>query len=278
MSVEFCHKRSEGEVTTDRRGAQWVTDKYLAKVTDEDDGLSVLMRDLPELQRWQRHPIEQGLFVDKFKGTREPNSFYWNITVDYTNSLTPDPLSRPARITCRTTTLDSSTIVDRDGRPIRNSAGDLVLPRKKKETLLIFSVAKDLAPDFPDWLFDYTEHVNADTIRIGGRQCVPNTLYFNGASATDIQTADDVDFRTFSMELFFRRSGWQDAFPSMGFRELLIDEDGEASLVPIQIEGKVATKPQLLDAAGRYTNDPAQVHIMRYDLMNEFPFTGLPLR
>jgi hypothetical protein len=270
---------NQGEVSTDRRGVKWVKDRYLVEVDDESDSLSILQRDLAELQRWQRHPNEPGMFVDSFKGSQQPNELFWWVDVEYTNTIDNDPMAAPARFSSRTQSLQSYTLVDRDGRPLLNTAGDLIVPIPRKELIVVYTVRKNLAPQFPQWLNQFGEAVNADSVNINGLICPPNTLTVGGITIEDEQEANGFGYRPVSLEIHYRQSGWSTLVPSMGFREKLLDEDGQPVLENIMEHGKPIKRAMLLDEDGRAIKDPqvTDTVLLKFDILHELPFSELPL-
>lgn len=285
MGVRSCSIKDAGQVQTDAKKVGSIVDKYGVICTSIDDGLTVLMRDLPRLQRWQPHPRDPGYFVDRFEGKQIEFSPAWDVSVTYTNQLLKNPLAERASVTMRSQALSSYTLVDHKGRLMLNTAGDPFEPQEKKEVIWVLSVKKNVV-DFPDWLLEYPEVINTDAVRIRNRTYPPKTLAVAGVTIDDFQEENDVEFLPLTLELHYRKATWQTFVPSRGYQERyrLDSAFGSAPefakrriVLPDQ---SFPNEPQLLNKDGAWlpTPRPQDVHILKFQIPEDKPFNVLPLK
>lgn len=286
MSVRSIETTDTGNVKEDLKGVGSLVDEYTAVCTSKNDGLAVLRRDLPHLQRGRPHPREAGYIVDSFEGRREPQSSIWRISVTYTNQFLKNPLGQPASVTMRSQSLSSYTLVDHKGRLMLNTAGDPFEPQEKKEVIWVFSVKKNVA-DFPDWILEYPECINTDAVRIRGlrRMFPPKTLALAALSIDDYQEENEIQFRPLTAELHYRRSTWQTYVPSRGYQELQRVPSAFGTR-PEFIKRRIVlpdqsfpNEPQLLDKDGKWLFQPRpqDVHVLKFQIPEDKPFSVLPL-
>ena len=264
-----------------------------------DDGFSVLSRDTPTLQRWQRHPSEPGYFVAEFLPERIPYAHFdtgngvhcwWNASVRYSNKLTENPLDEPAKLVTRSQTISGGTILDKDGDVIMNAAGDIPTPFDKPRRVRVFTFTKNIATP-QDWLFDWEgEVVNSDTVKIYSKNCTPRTLRFESVTIGERQVVNDVGFFVHTVELAYLKSTWDQVWPNRGFNQLVeeIEPFAGSSIItqrvtrkrPIYILGQVPSQPQFLDADGKWIPRPTPDEIVynTTKIYAEKPFRNLPVK
>jgi hypothetical protein len=295
MGVEFWDWTGEEQVREQASGTE-ISRPLSVKVTDEDDSLEIIKRDISELQRWQPHPTEANFWVEEFELTKRYDApLWWQGTVRWVNAfagnstLTLTPTDIPARLTgVRTETQTGATIRDWRGELILNSAGDLVTPIEKPERIRVFSFQKYLA-GIQSWLFEYEDCVNEDSVLVGNQNCAPQTLLFRKVDIGDEEQINNLTYRSYSIELAYRPSLWTHRFPSNGYNELVRARDFTPGptfnrivprLRPILIEGQRPTQPQLLDDEGKWLPEPepTDVFVMEAEIFQPRPFNVLPLR
>jgi hypothetical protein len=302
MSVTSWEYSGEEQLRSLRNG-QEISRPVLIEVDDPLDSLSVLKRDIPELQRWQPHPSELGFFVDEFSADRTTavqhrdgvDHFYWTGSVRWVDTLDKKPQDQPARlVNIRSESIQSATNRDRKGHAILNTAGDPVQPIPVVEQVRVFVFQKYVV-GLPEELFDLENVINSDAVTIKGQTRQPKTLLLRKVEFSDEQKSeDDETYRVLSLELAYRKSTWVHKFPSTGFSQIVfrrarlddppearIDTDGidvvrERMTITVD-DGQRPTEPQLLDKAGRWIKDPKpeDVVILDAEILEEVSFAPI---
>jgi hypothetical protein len=265
--------------------------RYFRAETDPADDANTILRSRPDLARGQPHPRDSSARITKTEFSRTgPGT--WEITVEYSTATEDktNPLGRPtnwdlSQWEARTIGLTR----DAAGRPINNTAGDLFddPPASADRHFPILRGTRNITPSFPPWLLDYTDSINSDAIRIRGLTFPPLTLRAKIA-ISDIQTENDIDFSTLSMEFAVNPATWIHRQPNRGFFELYYDKGQDPAKQPkpagrrrILVNGEPATEPQWLDQYGRAIADPAKdptkLIFLSFDLHARRPFNALPL-
>lgn len=293
----------QGEANIGSDGVVTLTDNYLAICSTPRDNLRVLTRGMAGFQRGSLHPTESGLFASTFEARQEPHSGIWRVRVQYTDTP-PDeseesPLAKPIGMTTRSTNLSAYTLTDNKGRMMLNTAGDPFEPQERKETVVIYTVTKNLSV-YPGWLLTYPNSVNNDAVRIRGLTFPPKTLTLAGVSISDYQYGgkdNKVQYLTAEMELHYRRSTWKTFVPSRGLQEkyLLTREEQGLAAARAKKGEKVSdfgkrrisnnknqptTTPYLLDKDGVAIRDPKpeSVYILEFMIPDELSYSALPLK
>ncbi len=283
----------KGEVYVDGTGKGTVTLRLFVMCSSPDDSLSVLRRDLAQYQKWQPHPSEPKFYVDQFRAIQRPHTANWEAQVDYIDTIEKNPLEIPARIgEVKSFTIPGGTLVDYQGNPIINTAGEPPEPFYKPEQIIAFPIIKNI-PDLGDWLFDFESVLNQDSIRLGSKNCDPLTVMIRQITVSDTQEQGDIQYRTATMELWRRKSKWVEKWPSRGFNEVVSDaspfvskKTGKPSAVaksrrPILVNGERATEPQFLDQKGRWIAEPTldQICMITTQIYPAINFSGyFPLK
>jgi hypothetical protein len=257
---------------------------------DLNDGLPVLMRDLPQFQRWQRHEEDSSFFVDEFSAKQHKGSLKWEATVRYVDTIIKNPLDEPAKLVgIRTETLPGATIANRKGQLVMNTAFDPVQPIDKPERIKVFIFEKNVA-DLQEWLYDLEDVCNSEAVPINGKPRPPRSLLLRKVEFGRQQAVEDITFYPCTIELAFRKSLWNHRYVSVGFNELVeIDERGPDGLPTgnklrrkqaIQINGQAPTEPQLLDADGRWIEhpEPDQLVFLTEEIYDQADLNRLPLK
>ena len=288
MSVDHWDFTGVDQVRALRNGSE-LTRPILILTTDDADSLQVLQRDIPELQRWQPHPTELGFFVEEFSANRILGTLWWEGSVRWSNTINRSPLDQPVKLLgVRTETLPSATVRNSQGNLILNTAGDIVTPIDKPERIRIFTFQKNL-PGLAQWLFDYEDVVNANSVRIDSQNCDRRTLLLRKVEFSEEDEVDGVLFRVCTLEVAYRKSTWLHRFPSTGWNQLVEEQDyvpgsatfGQSRLQrrPILINGQPPAQEQLLDADGKWIEqpEPSDLVLLEEDLFPEVDFSALPL-
>ncbi|MBX3450602.1 MAG: hypothetical protein KF777_13625 [Planctomycetaceae bacterium] len=282
--LAWCNIRNRGRLSSDNTQTSFV-DRYVAKFSDPDVSPVAVRRALPRLQRWQPHPEEPGYYVDRFEAEQHNNTRFWFLDVTYTDQMVKNPLAERASVTMRSQALSSYTLVDHKGRLMLNTAGDPFEPQEKKEVIWVLSVKKNVA-DFPDWLLDYPEVINTDAVRIRNRTYPPKSLAVAGITIDDYQEENDVEFLPLTLELHYRKATWQTFVPSRGYQERY-ELERTAGQPPEFAKRRIVlpdqsfpNEPQLLNKDGAWLPRPRpqDVHILKFQIPEDRPFSVLPLK
>lgn len=289
MTLMSCEIRNRGKLDSDASGSDSFVDEYIARMDTAAATHMELRRALPELQRWQPHPVEVGFYVDKFSAEQHPNSRFWNIEVTYATRTEKSPLDEPWKWSVSSQSLSAYTLVDHQDRMMLNTAGFPFEPFEKKERILIFRGRKNLAK-WPNWLLTYPECINSDAVRIQGQSCAPKTLAMAGMNVDEPQEQDDVEFYPLTVELHYRESTWLTVVPSKGFQERLLllsplqqQVNGGKKFLTRMIlndSDEPVTEPQFLDAAGQAIRDPKpeDIVLLKFQIPVAKAFSALQLR
>lgn len=291
MSVIRYRSVGERQIRETRNGAE-ITETVRIQVSDPADSHAVLRRDIPELQRWQRHPTEDGFYVDEFLPVRIPNSLYYTATVRYTNTLEPSPLDQPPKVSMRTEMLRGATITNRRGQLMRNTAGDVIEPQEKNEVIRVYRIRKNVER-YPEWIKTLAETVNSSVVRIRhqSEQFPKRSLLLTSVEIGEEVNENDVTYFPLALEIKHRESLWKLIYPSRGFRQLVksrglvrvspntstLAQGDIFTLKPITVKGQPPHEPQILNAEGKWIEkpEPSDVVLMEDEIEKETDWSGL---
>lgn len=266
---------------------------------------------LPEVPLpFEVHPTDPRALADKPQASQDDSDpFRWIVRVSYSSKIKKpkedkNPLRRPAKVSIKTEQFDRPTLVDAKGKPILNTAGDLVEGLTKDDSRLTIVVEKNVG-SVPNWIDKYNDAVNSDTIRLRGRTWKAGTLKFKNLSipSTEI-TEDKIAYFTLSFELHHRKEGWEDLIPNRGFNEKVTevvkvtdktlvtfgDVIGKRTRLQKILVGKPPEPPSdpvWLDKEGHaFRNEdnsirlpkPEEIIILKVMLYDKLPFSVLPLK
>lgn len=186
--------------------------------------------------------VYNGRLVEGLSAQESADGYSWLVDVTYSRSAIENPLDKPLKISGSQSAKQVPVEFDQNGDPILNSAGD---PFQE----ILF------AEDFDDTL---QLTFNSATIPFAASQAAKKTtnsaailglavgtVRYAGMSfqPQDHETLGTYYTVTIGLAL---ADDWKTRLLDQGFRE--VDADGE--LVPIQVGGKDASQPLLLDGAG----------------------------
>lgn len=279
----------------------------MSSITDTEQAI---LRARPDLAPYSAHPSRPDALVVDFFAKRERGSTLLRLQVQYSTEYEQiaNPLSQAAIITTGREARTEITLVDGEGNPIVNAAGDLIddPPCERTVSLLVFHVRKNIpAGTLPQWALDYSDSVNEDSVRLKGKPCDPETLLFVYGGTGDDQTIGGTSFCEISFDLIYRADGWREAIPNRGFYQLIdakrtmtqaqpgdqvVSNTKRQSLIRRRIyvrEGNDSngllvpcTEPQMLDLQGKYIERPTLKNIVILTpLLNpKLPFNALPIK
>ena len=238
---------------------------------------------LPQL--YSPHPSWQALTARKVTASNQADSpHHYIVTVEYSSAPldkedkdkedNPDPTTRPAVIKWNTVLYREAVEKDVDGDAILNSAGDYFDPPIERDrSNWTCNVRKNLANP-PTWLLDYNNcPINSSSFTVDGVSVQARKARLSMIDIGEKQIENDVNFRTVTITLEFKKEGWQASILDQGLKEV---DGGE--LKPIMIDGKSITSPQLL-SGGVHIDAPSpdNAEFLDYDIYDEKDFSVLPL-
>ena len=238
---------------------------------------------LPQL--YSPHPSWQALTARKVTASNQADSpHHYIVTVEYSSAPldkedkdkedNPDPTTRPAVIKWNTVLYREAVEKDVDGDAILNSAGDYFDPPIERDrSNWTCNVRKNMANP-PTWLLDYNNcPINSSSFTVDGVSVQARKARLSMIDIGEKQVENDVNFRTVTITLEFKKEGWQASILDQGLKEV----DGGV-LKPITVDGKSITSPQLL-SGGVHIDAPSpdNAEFLDYDIYDEKDFSVLPL-
>ncbi len=225
MAILWMHEKLEDDGRAEQGNRLEVNRYFVAKATSVNDGVLDIWRSRRDLLPYQPHPLSPRLRVAANEPRRREGTLLWDVNVCYSAELEEreedeNPLARPASISWSSAMYQRATLFDADGKPIRNSAGDLFDPQEIEDERWVISVKKNVAA-VPKWILNYRMVVNDGAVRIQGLTFPKETLRLQGLSISEEQIENRVPFYVVSFELHFREEGWRRRLINRGYNELV---------------------------------------------------------
>ena len=197
----------------------------------------------------------------------------WRVAIAWSSKIEQpeeeeDPLARPAKIGTKRVKTTEATLIDGDGLPLLNTAGDLIEGKTRDVSRLVITVQKNLPPGLPRWLDAFADTVNSGPVKIKGRTFDPLTLKFEGPTIPPDEITDNgVAYVPVSFELHHKAETWRENDLNRGFNQLVTrsvkvwtptTSAAELTETVTQLEaillddGEHPTEPQWLDEDGRH--------------------------
>ncbi len=237
----------------------------------------------------------------------DKSPYHWMWEVEYSDApikepQDPNPLNRPAVITGSARQYSKGILIDRDGNPIVNSAGDLYDPIEIDDARWTVKVKKNLPynslPSIPNNV------INQDpfTITQLGVTCDQETLKVSEQEIDDMKTElvviagvfSAITYRSYGFSLAYREEGWSYKTPDRGLRakypppsgSLVSSRIPNSNLYHIRIldannASVRAQKPNFLDGTGHELApagspiDPTTVVMNSFDVYQDYDFSIL---
>lgn len=148
----------------------------------------------------------------------------WKAAVEWSTNITdpqnePNPLDRPAVISTSTEIQDVPTLVDADGLPLINTAGDLQ-PGVTSKPFQVIKIQKNVAK-IPDWWYELPGAVNKSAVTIRKKKYEPRTLKLMTTEEPDEVLENGKWFYPISFTLKRDYETWDALEVSRGFHELI---------------------------------------------------------
>ena len=238
---------------------------------------------LPQL--YSPHPSWRALTARKVTASNQADSpHHFLVTVEYSSAPldkedkdkedNPDPTTRPAVIKWNTVLYREAVEKDVDGDAILNSAGDYFDPPIERDRSNWTCVVRKNLANPPTWLLDYNNcPINSSSFVVDGVNVQQRKARLSMIDIGEKQVENDVNFRTVTITLEFKKEGWQASILDQGLKEV----DGGV-LKPITVDGKSITSPMLL-SGGVHIDAPSpdNAEFLDYDIYDEKDFSVLPL-
>ena len=241
------------------------------------------------------HPNDpQALVLHVTARRRRRANRVWDIEAVYTTELDRleqpnNPLQRPAEISIEQVEYELPRVLDKDGQPLTNTAGDLLEGITEAEPGLVLHVQKNVAA-WPRWLLSYMNAVNSDAVRLKGLTFPKGTLRLRGLRIPPIQQHERWVYYPLSFQLHFRGDGWQPRLLNRGWHELVDVPDPESDDPDATVKtkrrirlanGEYPSEPQFLARDGSWLGeqpDPRRIVVLDHKTKRELPFAALPTR
>lgn len=245
------------------------------------------------------HQYDGAAYCNRVKLSQVNTSKVYKVEAEYTTDIQnpkndPNPLKRPAVIDISGFTREVPTVLDGQGLPILNTAGDLEVVTTEKP-FLNFRVRKNVGR-VPDWFFQLAGTVNRYKIEIEKREYAARTMKLLAPSRPAKVLENGMEFYEIEFNLEYDFDTWDLIEPARGFHELIptieLTDKGEVTkLVKKRIT--VGTPPeypkekQFLDKNGRAIIlepdkkggiDLKKIYIQRKRRLREADFKDLPFK
>ncbi len=230
----------------------------------------------------------------------------WDVVVTYSSvQNTPtvakeNPLDEAAAVSIDTDLVTEERVTDLDGKPILNTAGDLIktkidIPRISIRTKKNVSLVNT-------WLPSIEGVVNSNAVRIKGILWPAETLKVTKATLSEDKEKNDVGYMECGLEIRHKTEGWETVTINQGFYEL-VQENPNVPLAQTRLirkrcvteTGEPEANECFLNAAGqrprvtyldrgirktKYKSplEPSDIVLIRIKQFRLFDFNKLPIK
>lgn len=226
--------------------------------------------------RWDPQVFCVGLSAKWVRGTQ----WNWMVDAEFSSERSEDeapnenPLLIPAKVSITSKLERVERYLDLDGRPITNTAGDLIkypidIPRE------VIRIQKNIGP-FQAWIKDIEGVINASPVRCKGQPYDRGTLKVVSVNIGETNYARGYAWDECQIELEHRGEGWDAPVLNMGFYEWVddprgyLDKNGKIAQVKVRCLndlGEPETDQCFLDALGRRPREPGFLPISNIPAM-----------
>ncbi len=210
-----------------------------------------LIRPIPQ---WNdEHPNEPGFYLDFVKPVHK-SRLIWELEAEYTpfkqKKPEPNPVDRPAQITFDVTLVEQPTFLDRKGRPMCNTAGELFEGITRKIPIIEYSIKKNVKSD-PGWLWTHLGGINDEPIEIRGLRWGKKTLLLASVAAGPIVEEEKTKYVEYTLKVIGDPRGFETKLWNRGTVELVqieqTDAKGQKKKVLVQKPIKSGDPPEFVD-------------------------------
>lgn len=209
----------------------------------------------------------------------------WTITTESSTQVQVEqnPLDEEAEFDWQSVRYIAEDCFDKDGKPVYNTAGDLLLFPFDASNWVV-NVSRKLRSS-PQFLFQYENAINQNSLFVDGvpveKQKMRCEQLRIGRQQSVLFAGRTIRYRDVTFSLHHRAEGWKVQHPNVGFNELVKDyrrpiydkekrrrmlvdattglprKEKKPTIVRIKLEdGSYPTEPQVLDKKGRYVKKP----------------------
>ena len=187
-------------------------EQWMITMSDREEDWTDILNAVPEWRYGKEHPTKRGFYVDDMSFDRDGDSFeLWEATISYTDDWPdePDPRKRAAIYSLQSITHSYTELIDADGVPFLNTAGDFLqdLPAKKI-TAWRLTIKKNLPKKWPLWILKFNEAVNKSEIKIAGLKWPKETLKISDLSIGEPEEENEIQFCSAQMVIEFHPKTW----------------------------------------------------------------------
>jgi hypothetical protein len=225
------------------------------------------------------HPSNVNAFVVSIRVENNNPWKGWIATVTYSDErqIDDNPTDDAAEINWGSEQFQKVAVVDRDGKLIVNSAGDLFDPPAMiDDSRRVVTVSKNLAA-VPSWILDYQDAINSDTFTIDGISIGVGKAKMQAVTVGPKQRRNATVFRTVNFTSHLQRDGWALDILDAGYNRK--DPLDATKRQPITINGQLPSAPYPLNGAGIPLENPSPVNCVfrSFNVYKTRTFSTLPL-
>lgn len=203
---------------------------------------------------------------------------FWTATAQYgprdiLSQEPRDPTERPIKVSWSFSRFERPVVLDQDGKPVLNSAGDpFDPPLTVPDSWPLLTIVRNERTFDSLLAYNFNEAVNLDPFW-GVDPGIVKVLDINGELAKD----QDIGwYYVVTYQFEFNPDGWQPSVPDLGYREL----DASGKPTDITVDGTPVGKPVRLNGKGKYldkadTTGPTKY--LDFRVFKEREFAGLNL-
>ena len=259
------------------------------------------LRNMAPVPKWnQPHPRELGFYLDIIHPT-QISRLVWELDAEYTifkgGQQDPNPTSRPAEISGKSSLIEQPTFFDYRRRPITTTAGEFIPGVMQSIPITEYTVEKNLSAD-PGWIQTHVGGINEDAVRIRGLTWAPKTLMLGAVSFGAFKTEERATYSEYSLTIMADPRTWTHEVWNVGtvelyerdvlingkFRTVWSQRDITRGSPPARVEDPVPLDDKgraIVDYLNSGTGEPmktSRLRTLKFDTQNIVRFGGvLPL-
>lgn len=234
MGVVSCDQMYEEEARWEQTAREW-REFWKLGMSGINDGPAEIARGRPQFLPGQQHPKDPSALVVEWWPQRIRGTNFWDLQLRYSTDVdvAGSPLSVPAAVTIDSNLRAVPALIDRDGNPIINTAGQFLTDPPSTTYVVdqVITIQKNISLILPAWVDLLPGATNADGVRIRGRPKDQGTLFCaaikvgveNNVPGQEGQfsTLRTTPYTTAQIELWWRADGWTDIYPNVGYYQIV---------------------------------------------------------
>lgn len=234
----------------------------------------------------QQHPTRYGFWLVGLDAQHN-TGIDWRVSLSYSSNpgqsvinRQDDPFLEAARISWDGENFQQTAVVDKDLKPILNSAGDPYDPPLMKDFSRPVATVRKYVTQAPAWILSAHDAVNSGPFVIDGLTVAEGKAKLKRVHIGEAQYRNGVAYRELTLVLHFSKDGWVRKVLDSGFRRIYSGTNRE--LITITAEDgsqQYPVAPVPLDGSGVELTDPTPTTCVynEHDLDEAFDFSALPL-